>query len=362
MPAFSWSLIPLLALGCFSEEPPEVPTPKPPAVEEPDPLLPTFEGVNLPVIPGGTTPELAVSVVVTRDRIVVDGVPTVGLEIPEAGLAPVVSDQELKGQLITKLYDILLEKAEGAKTLGEYSPEFEFEGDLLLAVDESITFSTVRQVMYTAGQAQFVRFMMVVEDPDSGRPKMLESTLPTIGRCSDFRLIGTGVPGSSARDLFGDSEEGKSLLFEMIGTRGSEGREPSTQPPSKAKVPASKHSPRPEPPDCPEPPPLQLVVGVTADGLELSGASELLGCAAAEEACTLPCEVSGCPDSQAYDLAGLQALLAKAKAAHPTQERVIIVPKLQMDIGSVLAVQSAAERRAGDEVEFSDVVYAGGVD
>ena len=70
----------------------------------------------------------------------------------------------MKGPVITKLYDRLLEKAEAAKALGEQSgnKEHEFKGEILLQVDREIPFSVVRSVMYTAGQARFGQFMFVV--------------------------------------------------------------------------------------------------------------------------------------------------------------------------------------------------------
>jgi hypothetical protein len=75
---------------------------------------------------------------------------------------------EKKGQLVPSLYDVLLEKAETAKNLGgdaaarTGSEQFEFKGDVLLQCDKRIPFSVIRDVMFTAGQAQFGNFRFVV--------------------------------------------------------------------------------------------------------------------------------------------------------------------------------------------------------
>ncbi|MEL6350032.1 MAG: hypothetical protein AAFV53_43425, partial [Myxococcota bacterium] len=77
---------------------------------------------------------------------------------------PAVPDDEKRGQSITKLYDRLLEKAEAAKALSERSSrsDAEFKGRILLQVDRTMPFNVLREVMYTAGQAQFGEFKFVV--------------------------------------------------------------------------------------------------------------------------------------------------------------------------------------------------------
>ena len=55
-------------------------------------------------------------------------------------------------------------KAEAAKAIGEASgsSEHEFKGRILLQCDKGLPFSVIREVMYTAGQAQFGEFKFVV--------------------------------------------------------------------------------------------------------------------------------------------------------------------------------------------------------
>jgi biopolymer transport protein ExbD len=127
------------------------------------------DDLQLPTSSAGKAPELAVNLVVAKNQIVVDGVPVLNLTVkpdedsPGVEL-PAVPDDEKRGQSITKLYDRLLEKAEAAKALGEQSgqADFEFKGRILLQVDRSMPFSVLREVMYTAGQAQFGEFKFVV--------------------------------------------------------------------------------------------------------------------------------------------------------------------------------------------------------
>jgi hypothetical protein len=109
-----------------------------------------------------------VNLVIEQGQVLVDGVPILQLSREaneETGkeLAAIPED-EMQGQNIGKLYDVLFEKAEQAKTLGERSnnPDLAFKGRILLQVDREMPYSVLRSVMYTAGQAQFGEFKFVV--------------------------------------------------------------------------------------------------------------------------------------------------------------------------------------------------------
>jgi biopolymer transport protein ExbD len=75
-----------------------------------------------------------------------------------------IPEGEMQGQQIPELYEVLYEKAEQAKALGERSnnPDLAFKGRILLQVDKEMPYSVLRSVMYTAGQAQFGEFKFVV--------------------------------------------------------------------------------------------------------------------------------------------------------------------------------------------------------
>ena len=127
------------------------------------------DSLELPVSSTKKAPELAVNLVVSKRQVVVDGVPVLNLtkvadeENPGKDLIAVPEDEK-KGQMITKLYDRLLEAAERSKAIAEQSgsEEHEFKGRILLQCDKTLPFSVIREVMYTAGQAQFGEFKFIV--------------------------------------------------------------------------------------------------------------------------------------------------------------------------------------------------------
>lgn len=123
--------------------------------------------MQLPLSTSAVKPKLAVNVVVSKVGIIVDGVPIMALtkKPDETGREWIaVPDEEKKGQMITRLYDRLLEKAEQAKRIAEAtaSEEHAFKGEILMQCDKELPFSVIREVMYTAGQAQFSNFRFVV--------------------------------------------------------------------------------------------------------------------------------------------------------------------------------------------------------
>jgi len=127
------------------------------------------EDLELPVSTVQKAPETAVNVVVSKKNIVVDGVPILSLETvpdpdnPGQSKLQVPEDQR-SGQLIGALEEELSKKADTAKNIGEQSgsAEHEFKGRLLVQCDKKLPFEILRQVMYTAGQAQFSEFKFVV--------------------------------------------------------------------------------------------------------------------------------------------------------------------------------------------------------
>jgi biopolymer transport protein ExbD len=109
----------------------------------------------------------SVQLVVTRSQIIVDGSAVVDLEKRpgDQGEVSHVPDSAKKGQLIDDLYTKLLEEADKAKDMGSELEGFEdaqFKGQIMLQCDRTLPFSLIREVMYTAGQAQFGEFRFVV--------------------------------------------------------------------------------------------------------------------------------------------------------------------------------------------------------
>lgn len=122
----------------------------------------------LPISSSLKPPKLAVNVVVSRTSILVDGDPVIQLEevVDEETGQPVIQipPDAKRGSKIIELFDKLVQKAETAKGLGDRvgGDEFDFKGQVLLQCDRRLPFSVIRDVMYTAGQAQFGEFRFVV--------------------------------------------------------------------------------------------------------------------------------------------------------------------------------------------------------
>lgn len=109
----------------------------------------------------------AVNIVVSQRQILVDGTLVVELEQVQNQTGQVVASVPVgrkKGQLISDLYDVLNQKAEVAKEIADRTQleQAQFKGQVLLQCHRALPFSLVREVMYTAGQAQFSEFKFVV--------------------------------------------------------------------------------------------------------------------------------------------------------------------------------------------------------
>ncbi|MFT5686968.1 MAG: hypothetical protein ACI8RZ_007925, partial [Myxococcota bacterium] len=96
------------------------------------------------------------------------------------------ADEDLKGVLAMPLYEALLEVAEANKMLGESSSDYDgdaFRGELVIAVDRRVPWSTLRSVMYSSGQAQFSAFSLLVvggEAVEYGMTALLDEPTVTI--------------------------------------------------------------------------------------------------------------------------------------------------------------------------------------
>ena len=134
------------------------------------------EFLELPSSTSQKAAEMAVNVIVSRKWITVDGQPIADetgqpLELetvndPENPGETImkIPEQYLRGQLIGLLHTVLQEKAKAGQAMGEltWRDELGFQVRVLLQADHRLPFEIVRQVMYTAGQAQFGEFRFVV--------------------------------------------------------------------------------------------------------------------------------------------------------------------------------------------------------
>jgi len=74
-----------------------------------------------------------------------------------------LAEDDVRGLMVTHLYDRLIESAESSKALSERCGGEPFAGEIGLAFSPEVPFKTVQALMYTAGQAQFGTFMLLVD-------------------------------------------------------------------------------------------------------------------------------------------------------------------------------------------------------
>lgn len=129
--------------------------------------------LQLPLSSADAAVEVAVNVVVTRDQILVDGVAVTPLQAVPDELRPGytvldVPQDARQGAYIEPLLSALTEKARVARSLAEQTgrEEHEFKGKVLLQCDRALPYSLVRDVMITAGRAEFREFKFVVSKRD----------------------------------------------------------------------------------------------------------------------------------------------------------------------------------------------------
>ena len=85
------------------------------------------------------------------------------VQIDESGE---IDPAALQGHLIGPLYDILAEEADKAKQMSESKKE-EWAGRIILVGDQSLRFSVLVDVMYTAGRAEFREYAFCIILKDS---------------------------------------------------------------------------------------------------------------------------------------------------------------------------------------------------
>ena len=131
-------------------------------------LPPPPAGLELPASSTVGTPSLAVNLVLSQAALSVDGVRVLELVPSPAGdmaPAPVTIPAEHKrGALVTPLYDRLVEKRRDQLQLAELTGG-EVDDALLVQADRDLELQVLHDVLYTAHQAQFARFLLVVQHP-----------------------------------------------------------------------------------------------------------------------------------------------------------------------------------------------------
>ena len=201
------------------------------------------------------------------------------------------SEDEKRGQmLVTKLYHRLVGRADDYKHICSRLGACDFRGEIAIAADAGTPFRVIREIMYTAGQAQFSSFHFIVEHPG---PITLNTQLPVF----------TSVhPSIGPRDEALSGEEDADELY--------------------------------------------LTIVITDQGWTIYGANAVLGDAIADEddvqEPTVPCLVSGCPTVESYDTKELARVLSKIKDHWPDEDDVILAPESRVEYETLVATMNAA--------------------
>ncbi|MCK6527529.1 biopolymer transporter ExbD [Myxococcota bacterium] len=109
--------------------------------------------------------QAAVTITVTAEEILVDNKPVVNLK--EDGL-PADPQGQGRSTVIPSLFESLQERAAQLKSLEERGGA-PFDGRLLLVADKSAPYRLVTAVLYTAGQAHFSQYRLVVQKASGGK-------------------------------------------------------------------------------------------------------------------------------------------------------------------------------------------------
>jgi len=127
----------------------------------------TSDFLKLPYSTNKAPPVLSVSVVVQQDSILLDGtqVATVmGSSNPNIAnvMTFAVPKEEKTGLAINKLFEALNDKREKTEAIQSQVKGYKFDGKMVLQFDQNIPYSLMREVMYTAGKAEFFDFQFVL--------------------------------------------------------------------------------------------------------------------------------------------------------------------------------------------------------
>ena len=119
----------------------------------------TSEGLQLPTSSIEAQRPLAVNVTITQNAILVegDGVTTVRA----GGVDPSVKRDGANGYYITPLVDVLTKHANRLKKIAAMGGT-QFDGTAMVLVDKSTPYRLLTEVLYSAGQAEFKNYHLVV--------------------------------------------------------------------------------------------------------------------------------------------------------------------------------------------------------
>lgn len=98
----------------------------------------------------------AVSMTVTQEGVYVDNQKIIPLE------NGIIGNVKRDGKTIVPLYDALRKAAENAKFIAKNSKDLKFDGKITLQADKKLRFHVLKDIMMTAGQAEYEEFKFLV--------------------------------------------------------------------------------------------------------------------------------------------------------------------------------------------------------
>ena len=114
------------------------------------------KGIQLPSSISDKVPHLAVKVDLGKGEINVDGRTVVYLRNGR------LRQNDIRGLVILPLFDELNAISEAKIKLAKANPDQTFKREIILFGEKTLPFSTVKQVLFTAGQARFESFRFSV--------------------------------------------------------------------------------------------------------------------------------------------------------------------------------------------------------
>ncbi|MBN1335322.1 MAG: biopolymer transporter ExbD [Deltaproteobacteria bacterium] len=126
---------------------------------EADPRL--DEGLSLPRSTATRVPAEGLRIRITRETLFLNGRPIVGLE--EGPVGPRIPGEFKEGRLVPVLHEHLLGASEGGARSLRGEP-------VVLEGDQDLPFAVLREVMYTAQEAGFHEFHLLVLGSEALRP------------------------------------------------------------------------------------------------------------------------------------------------------------------------------------------------
>ncbi len=133
-------------------------------------------------------------ITITSSQILIDDTPLpFSLQSGNRGRVR-IPDSAKRGQLVTSLYQALLHRYEVGAGLAAITSGASGHGQILIAAHQDLPYSVLREVLYTAGQAQYHRFDLVVHNPWRDGLSVVPVQLPRIGPPRDPSLVDEQPP------------------------------------------------------------------------------------------------------------------------------------------------------------------------